>query len=143
MEKWSYVGDFLGDPEAHSPLLTRAICSRSASYWAERAFCCDWADYCGCTGRWGWVLLCLIVWPRISQAGTGLLQGRLGPGVARYIICGWGSIPGLAHWCAGLGPVCLATEPGVLGLELTCWEMGQNLGHLAGGLSGLALMLAR
>lgn len=105
-------------------------------------FCCDWADYCGCTGRWGWVLLCLIVWPRISQARTGLLQGRLGPGVARYIIWGWGSIPGPAHWYAGLGPVWLATEPGVLGLELTCWEMGKKLGHLAGDLRGLALMLA-
>lgn len=87
-------------------------------------------------------MLCLTVWPRISQAGTGLLWSRLGPGVAGYVSGGWGSIPGLVHWCAGLGPVWLATEPGVLGVELTSWEMGQNLGHLAGGLSGLALMLA-
>ena len=61
-EMWPYLGGFLWGPAAHSPLVTRALCSL-CSMWQHVAFCCGRADYCWLADRQGWSLARLVARP--------------------------------------------------------------------------------
>ena len=79
LEKWPYIGDVLWGPAAHSPLVTRAICSTGATLcglgWP---FCCGWADYCGWTCRWDWSL----AWLASRSCLIQRLPSAVGQGLA-------------------------------------------------------------
>ena len=78
MEKWSYIGDVLWGPAAHSPLVTRAICSRGAPYvgFMDPSVVAELTTV-------GAVLCGAVPWPSwlpdpTSAVAVGLLVGRIG-----------------------------------------------------------------
>lgn len=83
MEKWPVVGDVLCILAAHSPLATRAICSRGVPYVGCVSPSVVAGGLVGVAGPWfGWVALpcveaavCWLVGPDHEAAGCGILSG--------------------------------------------------------------------
>jgi len=77
LKKWPFVGKVLYILEVRSPLLNRAVYSRSAPMWTVRARLFWWADYCGWSDKLGWLPVLSFaeaaggwVWVVRSQVGT-------------------------------------------------------------------------
>ena len=58
-------------PAVHSPLVIRAIFSKTVPMWAAWTFLLWQGDNCGQAGRWGWAQVC-------PGACDSLLVGRIG-----------------------------------------------------------------